>query len=315
MMIRDTGGWVEFWFQTGSTTFNHEQGWGYQVGGGGFVAGQFDLARGGAWQKFGAVYIGSGANQNVLFRINSSGLGWPTTDFTVTVQRVSIPPAPNWVSVAATSSTTAHLHFASAGDGGSPVLEWQLGYGLDARGPQYYAASGGISDLTGLVSGATYYFWARGRNAYGWSAWSARAAVTLWRIPDAPNAVAFRDVGQSSLTSQFTFDGKSEGGRPVEEWQTGYGIDPDTPQTLVSNYLLTLKDLLPGRTYYFWARARNSIGWGPWSVRSEVHLTAGAFVNVVGDWKRALPWVRTGGVWKIGRPNVPVNGVWKVPTS
>lgn len=315
MMIRDTGGWVEFWFKTGSSTWNNEQTWGYQVGGGGYVQQDVRMVTGGNWQKFGSVYVGAGANQDVLFRIIGEGLGWPTTDFRATIQRQSVPPAPYWTNAYAISTSAIRAQFASAGDGGSGVLEWQIGYGLDQSNPQYYTGSGGSSDIGNLISGAQYYFWVRGRNALGWSAWSGRASAIPWRAPDAPNPVTFQDVVQTSVKAKFTFDGKWDGGQPVLEWQIGYGIDPELPQEFVNNTEAALTNLLPGRTYHFWARARNSIGWGPWSARSEARLTAGAHLKDAGEWKRALPWIKVNGVWVIGKPNIPVNGAWKVPTS
>lgn len=315
MMIRDTGGWVEFWFKTGASTWNNEQTWGYQVGGGGYVQQDFRLATGGAWQKFGSVYIGAGANQDVLFRIIGEGLGWPTTDHRATVQRQSVPPAPSWVSVAATSSSAIRAHFASAGDGGSPVVEWQLGYGLSGSGAQYFIGSNGISNVSGLVSGATYYFWARGRNALGWGPWSVRASAAPWRVPDAPNPVTFSDIEQTSAKTQFTFAGKWDGGQPVTKWQTGYGLSGDSPEIFVDSEFTNLTDLLAGRSYYFWGRAQNSVGWGPWSPGRRIDLPAGAWVKDQGEWRRAVQWVKIGGVWKRAKSNIPVNGTWKVPKS
>jgi hypothetical protein len=73
-----------------------------------------------------------------------------------------------------------------------------------------------------------------------------------------------------------------------------------------------LSNLDPGKTYYFWARARNSVGWGPWtSTASRLILIAGSRVLVAGQWKRAVPYVRVGGVWKVAEPWIKDAGVWK----
>ena len=74
---------------------------------------------------------------------------------------------------------------------------------------------------------------------------------------------------------------------------------------------LLVEDLSPGRTYYFWGRGRNSIGWGSWSERRSVVLVAGARVLVGFVWQRAVPYVRVGGIWKVSQPFVKDAGVWK----
>jgi hypothetical protein len=55
--------------------------------------------------------------------------------------------------------------------------------------------------------------------------------------------------------------------------------------------------------YYFWVKARNSVGLGPYSNSSSAKTYLGVYVNVGGVWKPAIPYVRTGGVWKQAQPN------------
>jgi hypothetical protein len=71
-----------------------------------------------------------------------------------------------------------HAVFTGNGDGGSVVLEWQIGYGTDPTTPQL-SASGYNMDIAGLSPGSKYYFWSRGRNKYGWGAYSVRSEATL----------------------------------------------------------------------------------------------------------------------------------------
>jgi hypothetical protein len=40
-------------------------------------------------------------------------------------------------------------------------------------------------------------------------------------------------------------------------------------------------------------------------------LIAGARVLVAGQWKRAVPYVKTDGTWKVAEPWVKNAGVWK----
>jgi hypothetical protein len=309
MMIRDTGSDVEFWFRTGDQTWNNEQPWSYYANGSSSGTREFRLLRGGNWQKFGEVRVTY--DQNVSFTIYNTGLGFPTYTFTHAINRSSVPPAPLMKSATAVSSSSIRVVFSGTGTGGSPILQWQIGYGTNSSGPSSTVTSDGDTVVGGFSSGQRVFFWARGRNALGWSAWSARREATTWRVPSAPNPVTFSQLTQVSVRTQFT-DG-SNGGTAIVERQLGYGLSSSGPTDYAGNLngVNTLTGLDPGKTYYFWARNRNSVGWGPWSARSQVNLIAGARVKVGTTWKRAVPYVRVNGVWKVARPWVRNAGVWK----
>jgi len=61
-------------------------------------------------------------------------------------------------------------------NGGSAILERQIGYGLDASTVQSYVGSSGSTIIGGLSPGKTWYAWSRVRNAIGWSPWSVRSS-------------------------------------------------------------------------------------------------------------------------------------------
>jgi hypothetical protein len=135
-----------------------------------------------------------------------------------------------------------------------------------------------------------------------------------WRGPDAPTPVHFDLVGQISLRALF--EGRFEGGTSVLEYQLGYGLDPVIQQVqITSPGLSDLTGLDPGKTYYFWARARNIVGWSSWSDRRQVTLYAGARVLVGNTWVRAVPYIRVAGVWKLAKTMVKDAGVWKESKS
>lgn len=309
MMIRDTGTDVEFWFKTGASSWNNDQQWSYTANGHGSGTLEYRLLQGGAWQKFGEVRVTY--DQNVSFKIYDSGIGFPTYTFTHFINRASVPPAPNLLSVAAISSSTFHVRFASNGDGGSPVIEWEIGYGTSSSGPQHTVSSGGTSDVGGFSSGQRIYFWARGRNAKGWSAWSNRRDATTWRTPTV-NAPIASSIKQTSVHIQIT--DKDNGGTGTLERQVGYGLDPTTPETIItaaSGGNADLTNLSTGKTYYVWGRARNAVGWGVWGPRTIVNLPAGARVVVGVIWQRAIPYVKVNGEWKLAKMYVKSAGVWK----
>lgn len=63
-------------------------------------------------------------------------------------------------------------------DGGRPIEEWQIGYSKTPDAP-IGIATGPRVEIKNLDPGQRYYFWARGRNAYGWGPWSLRSDVLL----------------------------------------------------------------------------------------------------------------------------------------
>ena len=109
----------------------------------------------------------------------------------------------------------------------------------------------------------------------------------------------------------MAYSGNGDGGSPITAWETGYGTDPNAPQTTVTGSNLTLTDLSPGQVYYVWGRFRNKYGPGAWSARSTATLLEGAWVDVDGVKKRAVPYVRDGGVWKVAESWTKIEGLWK----
>jgi len=309
LMIRDHGNLVEFWVRTGSQSWNNEQPWSFGANGGNSGTLYFRLLRGGGWQKMGQTNVGY--DQTVRFTIFNSGLGFPTYDFYQHIQRTTTPGSPHIWDTTAISSSFIRVQFTGGYDGGSPILEWQIAYSSNGSSPEGYWGSGGFSEIGPFNSGERKYFWARGRNALGWGAWSNRTEASTWRIPDAPYPVTVSEQTQTSTRTHF--NDAYNGGTDILERQLGYGLDPDSPTHFAGDFDAdqVITDLEPGRKYYFWARVRNSVGWSPWSGRRDYNLVAGARVLFLGTWKRAVPYVRVNGVWRVAEPWVKVAGVWK----
>lgn len=138
-------------------------------------AGLSNLAnyRGGSgYRHLGTIYVGS--SQTITFHMNASGtsgLGG-AVDFAVWVARAVVPPAPTSPNMDQVTHTSVRVRFNSNGDGGSGVLEWQIGYGY-ADVVTNTVASSGTTTLTGLRPGAQILIRARGRNAVGWGPWTS----------------------------------------------------------------------------------------------------------------------------------------------
>lgn len=310
LMIRDTGVNVEFWIKTGQYTYNYQQPWNGRINNAELGNRTFRMLQGGQWQFIDAWRIDY--DQDVRFTIVNSGLGFPTHDFWQHISRTSVPGAPTIFQADAVSSSHIHVRFSDGYDGGSAIVERMLGYGTDPFDHQFEWNAPAADEMVGPFDpGTKVYFWARTRNAIGWSPWSNRGEDTTWRTPNPPRAVTFDNVTQMSVRTAF--EDRGNGGTAIVERQIGYGQDPNTPVSFANDIsgVNVLTNLDPGKTYYFWARTRNSIGWSSWSERSQVTLIAGARIFDGGVWKRAVPYVRVGGVWKVARPWVKVSGVWK----
>lgn len=312
MMIRDTGGWVEFWFKTGPSTWNNDQWWSWAANGTSSRQ-KIRLLRGGNWQFFGSVWVGY--DQDVRFTIEGAGLGWGTTDFWQHIQRSTVPQPPSLRSVTPISSSAFQVVFWDGPNGGSPITGRQIGWGSSSNGPSSTAWSDGDDPITGFSAGQRIYFWARTQNAQGWSAWSNRIDAQTWQAPPPPSSAIFTDIKQKSVGVNFPFTVRA-GNPPNLEKQFKYGRDASGTvidgTVNVDDTIEYLNNLDPGKTYYFWARARNAVGWGPWTpAASVVVLIAGSRVLVAGQWKRAVPYVKTGGIWKVAEPWVKDQGNWK----
>lgn len=315
MMIRDVGdGWVEFWFKAGYTS-DYWNGMPFNWTANGTTTSKtINYPTGAAWYKVGWVYVTT--SQTVTFRLtdhsSATGIGGPTS-FSQYLERSTVPGAPTVPVISNIGDTTALVTFQNYNNGGEPFLEHQLGYGTDPNTAQNYPISNGTSNLSSLTPGTVYYFWARSRNVKGWGPWSGRASAKTLKVPDAPTVPLLAAVRMTSVDVAFT--GNSDNGSPILEYQIGFGTSSATPSSTVSaTSPQTVTGLSPGLTYYFRTRARNIVGWGPWSAASSIKTIAGAYVKVGAEWKLAVPYVKVAGVWKLAEPWVRSVGVWKRTT-
>lgn len=88
------------------------------------------------------------------------------------------PNAPKVIGTSEITQTTMKYQFQAVDNGGAPMTEFEIGYGVRSDVPQIFIKSTGISTLVNLHPGTTYYIWSRGLNSVGWSAWSKRISAT-----------------------------------------------------------------------------------------------------------------------------------------
>lgn len=178
MLIRDQGWSVEFHIQAGqSSTYVGSPGFGTNAHVDGAWRGLPNVSNysNRVWRYLGA--HNATYNQTVTFHIddsNTQGFGGPT-DFPQWIQRATVPAAPTPIGVDQIGHTDMRYRFSGNSNGGSPIREWQIGYGTSSTSVQKTLSSSGTSKVGGLNLGTTYYFWSRGRNDVGWGPWSARS--------------------------------------------------------------------------------------------------------------------------------------------
>lgn len=312
MMIRDLGWTVEFWFKAGYASdwanaldFN----W---TANGSTTAKAIKYPTGANWAYVGSVNVGS--SQTITFRLldatGTQGMGGPTT-FNQWIERAQRPGPPGTPTLSNIWSTSITVTFVDGWNGGAAVDSKQIGYGTDPWTVQYYTDTWTTNNVGLLTPGTTWYFWTRAHNYQGWSDWSGRAQATTLRVPDAPTTPTLTNVSATSVAVSFTPNGN--GGATILEYQVGWDISPSASslQTMSASSPQLVTDLTPGTVYYFWVRARNAVGWGPWTNPSNIRTFAGARIKVGGTWKMAVPYVRVGGVWKRTEPWVRSAGTWK----
>jgi hypothetical protein len=181
MRIRDTGSVVEFWITSGnSSTFANDMPWAYVVNGVSSSWREFRYEAGAGYEKLGNWNVST--TQTVTFKLgdtDTSGLGGPT-NFSVSINRATVPQAPDPVTFSSVASTSLVASFTDNGNGGAAINARQIGYNKsNTITTATIISSDGSTSITGLAPGTLYYFWSRVRNARGWSNWSAVRSVTL----------------------------------------------------------------------------------------------------------------------------------------
>lgn len=191
-----------------------------------------------------------------------------------------------------------HVHAYNGGHDHRPALQiasgsFQIFHNVD--GARNFSAQMGMTGFSGNTS-------------TGGSSWDL---PTIPRDPGPPSAPAISNITQNSVT--LTWTPNPADGLPNTSYTIGYGTSSSAPTTTTTSSILskTITGLTPGVKYYFWVKATNSVGTGPYSASSNATTIAGAFVKQSGTWKKAVPYVRTGGVWKVARPWGRILGEWK----
>src|ERR1041384_5803039 len=170
-----------------------------------------------------------------------------------------------WITAANGSTWTDHLVWGWTinGSNGSATYNSPAGAGWRRLGNYYVTQS------------QTVYFRIAATGTSGLGGPTEHSAyINRQSVPPAPSQPTTHEKTATSI--RVTFDSNGDGGATIREWQIGVGTNfNDINFTVGSSGNTTVTGLSPGTTYYFWARGRNDIGWGPWSPRSLGATTQG----------------------------------------
>lgn len=316
MTIDDTGTTVNFYFQAGySSDWMNDMRFSVTANGS-TVNHTIDYPTGRPKKLIAGVNITT--SQTVTFKLLSdtsiSGIGGPTT-FSHDIERSKAPNAPTTPVVDTVTSTSLRIDFYDGADNGAAIDSRQIGYSLttSVSGGTIVSTTADPKTITGLLPGRTYHFWARTHNAKGYSPWSGMRTVTMLNVPAAPTKPLLSSVTATSVDMSWT--GNSNGGSAITSYQIGWGSSSTAPtSTATATSPRVVTGLKPGIVYYFWVRAKNSVGYSAWSPAASVRTVAGAYIKAGELWLRAVPYVKVDGVWRLAETWGKSVGTWKRTT-
>lgn len=222
-----------------------------------------------------------------------------------------LPGPPNPIAIDQITDNDFRYRFSAPANGDLPILEYEIGYGLNESSPSLYVK---LTDTTRTIStsytpSSEVYVWVRARNKAGWGPWSSRSNAAL--LPGVLRGVVIHTVLHTSFRYQFLEP--TGGGVPILEYEIGYSNNPSGVQSSVKtgSTLVTINPSdPPGTMMYVWGRARNKTGWGAWTPRAQTKLLPGCRVRVSGEYRSAIPYVKVNGVWTAAVPYQKSAGQW-----
>lgn len=220
---------------------------------------------------FGTSTVGYQVRAEVTY---NNGVGSQTAISNAITITSGAPGTPTSLTATTDRTDGVNLTFSGSTNATSYDIFWNTAISATpqpAATPDFSGVSSPYLDTT-ISSGVTRYYWVRGKNANGTSAWfPATNGVTGTRTVAIPNATAPTSVNASAGngTVSVSWSGATNAVKYRVWWSsssTGNGVDPASSYDAETTATSVSFNLANGTTYYFWVSASNTNNvWTPYS--------------------------------------------------
>lgn len=119
----------------------------------------------------------SGGTTYYFWARTHNSKGWSAWSARASAKTLQYPSPPSVPLLSRVAATSVDVSFSANSNGGSPITQFQIGYGTNSSTPTTTVTASSPRLITGLTPGTVYYFRTRAKNAVGWSAWSGASSA------------------------------------------------------------------------------------------------------------------------------------------
>ena len=207
---------------------------------------------------------------------NSKGYGLYSSCFSATPQAsASKPSAPSAPSLSAGDGSIA-VSWNKPSNGGSTITRYRVRCGTTCSGSSnvytYSANSTSKTLSSGISNGTRYYVKVQARNSQGYGPYSSCSSATPQASVSAPSAPSVPSLNPGNGSIVVSWGAPGDNGAAISDYRVAYGTACSAGSSTVTtgDGTVTSKTLTSGiangTVYYVKVQARNSQGWGSYSV-------------------------------------------------